>query len=90
MNKISINRHAWLEIDKFTGRVRWCYRAIYHDRAVICRMNQLCEVGEKYQQQFRDWLSGKGYAIYRLNVPEGHFLGDKGDYYEILYGKIPF
>lgn len=82
-----INRNAWLEIDKFTGRVQWCYHATKHDAAVTCRMNQYCEVGESYKSQFWEWLEVKGYAVHRIDKT---FPGYQSDCYEVLVALIPF
>ena len=85
-----INRNAWLEIDKFTGRVRWCYRPIYHDRVVICRMNLFSEIGERYQSQFTAWLTKKSYVVRVVAVSYHDYPNSHGDYYEILFALIPF
>lgn len=54
---------ATLLVNVETGKVNYRYRAINHDPHTTCEFDLLSEVGESYQQYFRDILAREGLVV---------------------------
>jgi hypothetical protein len=65
---------ATLVVNVETGKVLYRYRCINHDPRTSCEFDLLSEVGESYQQYFRDILAREGFTVETVDKP--------GVYYE--------
>lgn len=51
------------------GLITYKYRAIYHDRDIVCVYHLLCEVGDRYQAWFKQEITRRGWTIISNDAP---------------------